>query len=75
MAAQEESPGAPVTEKLGDVEVVQAVHQDGTVDYVDTHAIGGDLNAMPPGYFHSIQFIGTVTVGSSPLYPLAYMEC
>jgi hypothetical protein len=74
MATQQESTGAPVTEKIGDVQVVQAVHQDGTVDYVDTHAIGGDLDAMPPGYFHSIQFIGTVIVSTSLSTP-ASMEC
>ena len=48
---------------MGDVDVVQTLHQDGTVDYVDTHAIGGDLGEMPPGYYYSIQFIGTVIVG------------
>jgi hypothetical protein len=49
-------------EKMGDVEVVQTVHQDGTVDYVDTHAVGGDLSQMPEGYYRSIQFVGTVIV-------------
>jgi hypothetical protein len=47
---------------MGDVEVVQTVHQDGTVDYVDTHAVGGDLAQMPEGYYRSIQFVGTVIV-------------
>ena len=50
------------TEQMGDIGVVQTVHKDGTVDYVDTHAIGGDLEKMPDGYFYSAQFIGTVTV-------------
>ena len=49
-------------EKMGDVEVVQTVHQDGTVDYVDTHAVGGDLAQMPEGYYRSVQFVGTVIV-------------
>ena len=47
---------------MGNVDVVQTLHQDGTVDYVDTHAIGGDIDEMPPGYYYSVQFIGTVTV-------------
>ena len=49
-------------EKIGEIEVVQTVHQDGTVDYVDTHAVGGDLAQMPEGYYQSIQFVGTVIV-------------
>ncbi|KAL5119952.1 hypothetical protein ACEQ8H_002050 [Pleosporales sp. CAS-2024a] len=43
------------------VEAVKTVHTDGTVDLVDTHAIGGELDEMPRGYFRSAQFIGTVT--------------
>jgi hypothetical protein len=42
------------------IEAVETVHTDGTVDMVDAHAIGGDLNEMPNGYFRSVQFIGTV---------------
>lgn len=42
------------------IEAVKFVHTDGTVDNVDTHAIGGELEEMPKGYFRSIQFIGTV---------------
>lgn len=42
------------------VEAVETVHTDGTVDLVDTHAIGGELNEMPSGYFRSVNFIGTV---------------
>jgi hypothetical protein len=56
----------PLAEQRGDVDVIQTVHQDGTVDYVDTHAIGGDLDQMPDGYFYSIQFIGTVAVSAPP---------
>lgn len=42
-------------------EHVEAVeHIDGTVDNIDGHAIGGELDEMPKGYFRSIQFIGTV---------------
>lgn len=51
-------------EHRGDVDVIQTVHKDGTVDYVDTHAIGGELDQMPDGYFYSFQFIGTVTVST-----------
>lgn len=42
------------------VEAVKTVHKDGTTDLVDTHAIGGELEEMPKGYFRSSQFIGTV---------------
>lgn len=70
MAAEAEKNGAQhvdhmETEHMGDVDVIQTVHKDGTVDYVDTHALGGDLEQMPQGYFYSIQFIGTVTVSPS----------
>jgi hypothetical protein len=54
-------------EHKSDVDAVQMVHKDGTVDYVDTHAIGGDLEDMPKGYYYSVQFIGTVTVSPFPL--------
>jgi hypothetical protein len=40
----------------------KVLHADGTVDLVDTSALGGELNTMPKGYFRSPQFIGTVTV-------------
>lgn len=48
---------------IEDVHVVKKVHADGHVDLVDTHAIGGDYDEMPKGYYWSIQFIGTVIVG------------
>lgn len=51
---------ASSTEHAEHVEAVETVHADGTVDLVDTHAIGGELEEMPPGYFRSLQFIGTV---------------
>ena len=62
MAADEKNMAAVHQEHMGDVDAVQTVHTDGTVDYVDTHAIGGDLDNMPAGYFLSVQFIGTVIV-------------
>ena len=49
-------------EHAPDVEVVQQVHTDGTVDFVDTHALGGALEDMPKGYYLSMNFIGTVVV-------------
>lgn len=52
------------TEHLDDVDVVERVHVDGTVDLIDTNAIGGDLDQMPKGYYYSPQFIGTVVVSS-----------
>lgn len=51
---------ASSTEQHESVEAIKQVHTDGTVDMVDTHAIGGELEEMPAGYFRSIQFIGTV---------------
>ncbi|KAI0130238.1 fungal trichothecene efflux pump [Xylariales sp. AK1849] len=39
---------------------LRVVHTDGTVDFVDNHAVGGDVDAMPKGYFRSPAFIGTV---------------
>lgn len=50
------------TKHVDDVDVVEKVHVDGTVDLVDTKAIGGDLEEMPKGYFYSPKFIGTVIV-------------
>lgn len=51
-----------VDEDQGKLGAVQQIHTDGTIDYVDAQAFGGDLHQMPPGYFYSVQFIGTVTV-------------
>lgn len=45
-----------------DVDVAKVVHADGTVDYIDARAVGGDFEEMPKGYFYSPQFIGTVAV-------------
>jgi hypothetical protein len=42
--------------------VAKLVHADGTVDYVDGKAIGGDLEQMPKGYYWSKAFLGTLTV-------------
>lgn len=54
-----------VTKHVDDVEVVEKVHVDGTVDLVDAKAIGGDLDEMPKGYFYSLKFIMTVVVSHS----------
>jgi hypothetical protein len=49
--------------KTADSNAAQAVvHADGTVTYVDVHAIGGDVQDMPKGYFRSLPFLGTVLV-------------
>jgi hypothetical protein len=50
------------TQLAEDLHVVKKVHADGHVDLVDTHAIGGDVEDMPKGYFWSPQFVGTVVV-------------
>ena len=52
-------------ENIDDVHVVKKVHADGTVDLIDAHAIGGAVEKMPKGYYHSPQFVGTVVVRSS----------
>jgi hypothetical protein len=46
------------------VHVVKKVHADGEIDYIDAHAIGGELNQMPKGYYTSASFILTFIVGS-----------
>ena len=46
-------------EKTG---VVEVLHTDGTVDLVDVEVIGGEYEGMPPGYFRSKEFLGTVIV-------------
>ncbi|KAF7554035.1 hypothetical protein G7Z17_g3246 [Cylindrodendrum hubeiense] len=38
----------------------KVVYADGTVEYVDKHALGGDYDRMPVGYYKSPQFIGTL---------------
>ena len=44
------------------VHVIKSVHVDGTVDYVDAHAVGGELLEMPRGYYTSLSFIMTFIV-------------
>lgn len=52
-----------VTQVLeNDGTTAKVVHADGTIDYVDAHALGGEVDIMPRGYFRSPQFIGTVAV-------------
>lgn len=46
------------------VHVVKRVHADGTVDLIDAHAIGGDLDEMPKGYYWSPNFVLTFLVRS-----------
>lgn len=59
----ESNPGADVMQVLeNDGLTAKVVHADGTIDYIDAQAIGGDLETMPRGYFRSPQFIGTVVV-------------
>lgn len=50
------------TQQIEDAHVVKKVHADGHVDLVDAHAIGGNLEEMPKGYYWSPQFLGTVVV-------------
>ena len=44
------------------IHVVKRVHQDGTVDFIDAHAVGGDLDEMPAGYYVTPNFIFTFIV-------------
>jgi hypothetical protein len=60
MATEKAEMGSP-TVRIEYIETVETVHKDGTIDLVDTHAIGGELEEMPKGYYRSAQFIGTVT--------------
>lgn len=47
------------------IHVVKRVHQDGTVDLIDAHAVGGDLDEMPAGYYVTPNFICTFIVSTS----------
>jgi hypothetical protein len=62
MAESVEKTAPSDSSHIENVHVVKKVHADGHVDLVDTHAIGGAAEDMPPGYFWSIHFIGTVIV-------------
>jgi hypothetical protein len=48
--------------QLNDGFVAKVVHTDGTIDYIDARAVGGDVTEMPAGYYWSSSFIGTVAV-------------
>ncbi|CAK7221588.1 hypothetical protein SCUCBS95973_004546 [Sporothrix curviconia] len=41
-------------------DVAKVAHIDGTVDYIDANAVGGDLEDMPKGYYYSPAFLGTM---------------
>ena len=56
----------PATQSHHGIHVVKRVHQDGTVDLIDAHAVGGDLDEMPAGYYVTPSFIFTFIVGCSP---------
>jgi hypothetical protein len=64
--AKDEKSSTVHQQQMGEIEVVQTVHTDGTVDYVDAHAVGGDVAQMPEGYYGNIQFVGTVIVSYQP---------
>ena len=42
-------------------DVAKVAHLDGTIDYIDAKAVGGDVGDMPPGYYCSPAFLGTLT--------------
>ncbi|KAH7175466.1 fungal trichothecene efflux pump [Dactylonectria macrodidyma] len=42
----------------------KVVFADGTVEYVDKHALGGEYDSMPVGYYRSPQFLGTLAAQS-----------
>ena len=57
-----ETPDGSEVSRVEDVHTIKKVHADGTVDLIDAHAIGGNVDEMPKGYYYSPQFIGTVIV-------------
>lgn len=52
---------------LNEIGAVEKTHVDGTVDLIDTKALGGDLAEMPPGYYYSLHFLGTFMVNCNSL--------
>ena len=62
MAEMSEKSDGSSTQHMEHANVVKKVHADGHVDLVDAHAIGGNVEDMPKGYFRTPQFIGTVAV-------------
>lgn len=58
-----EEPGSPRTSSAP-TDTEKVVHADGTVEYVDKHALGGDFDKMPEGYYTSPQFLGTLAAQS-----------
>ncbi|KAK6366829.1 hypothetical protein LTS17_010380 [Exophiala oligosperma] len=60
VALEDVKPSSAIHADVLASEVVERKHLDGTVDLVDVRAIGGDIDQMPPGYFGSIHFLGTV---------------
>jgi hypothetical protein len=53
---------APAAPSEHGIHVVKRVHQDGTVDLIDAHAVGGDFEEMPKGYYMTPNFIFTFIV-------------
>lgn len=70
MQATQLEAGNAVFEKGVVEHAEKVVHADGTVDYLDAKALGGDVEQMPKGYFLSAQFIGTVTVDTTAQFLL-----
>lgn len=62
------APSTKNIEHFETVDYVERVHVDGTVDNIDTKAIGGDVDELPAGYFRSPPFIGTVVVSQKLLW-------
>lgn len=54
-----------------DQDIVEVICADGTVGYLDSRIVGGELESMPKGYFRSFSFIGTVTVRAAHFYSFA----
>ncbi|KIH94343.1 siderophore iron transporter [Sporothrix brasiliensis 5110] len=52
--------GKVVHELIDGQDVAKVAHIDGTVDYIDANAVGGDLEDMPKGYYYSPAFLGTM---------------
>ena len=55
----------PVAPSEHGIHVVKRVHQDGTVDFIDAKAVGGDVEELPAGYYLTPNFIFTFLVSNS----------
>lgn len=72
--SREDAPGSKNEEVMAEhggfateQDMIEVVHADGTVHYLDSRVVGGELETMPKGYYGSFSFIGTVIVRTGSL--------